>query len=63
MVRLVCLFMNMHLLALLRDSCLDLVRCAFLRKLFVCMRNIKTPTEANKIGRFDRYIGETQILA
>jgi len=41
-VHLVCLFMKMHLLvlALLQDNCLDLVRCVFLRKLFVCVRNI-----------------------
>jgi len=40
MVYIVCLFMKMHLLALLQDDCLDLVRCAFLRKLFACLRNI-----------------------
>jgi len=28
MVYLICLFMKMHLLALLQDNCLDLVRCA-----------------------------------
>jgi len=39
-IHIVCLFMKMHLLALLQDNCLDLIRCAFLRKLFGCMRNI-----------------------
>jgi len=37
MVHLVCLFMKMHLLALLQDNCLDLVRCAFLHKLSGCV--------------------------
>jgi len=41
MVHLVCLSMKTHLLALQQDSCLDLVRCAFLHKLSACMRNIK----------------------
>ena len=36
MVHLVCFFMK----ALLQDNCLDLVCCAFLRKLSACMRNI-----------------------
>ena len=40
MVGLVCLFMKTHLLALLQDSCLDLVHCAFWHKLSACMRNI-----------------------
>jgi len=40
MVHLVCLFMKSHLLALLQDNCLDLVRCAFLGKLSPCVRNI-----------------------
>jgi len=40
MVHLVCLFMKTHLLALLQDDCLDLVCCAFLRKLSTCLRNI-----------------------
>jgi len=40
MVHLVCLFMKPHLLALLEDHCLHLVHCAFLRKLFACVRNI-----------------------
>ena len=40
MVNLVCLFMKPHLLALLQDNCLDLLRCAFLRKLSGCVRNI-----------------------
>ena len=58
-VHLVCLFMKMHLLALLQDNCLDLVLCAFLCK-FVRMCEeynsvLSTPTEAEKIGRFGRY--------
>jgi len=40
MVNFVCLFMKPHLLALLQDNCLDLVRCGFLRKLYGCVRNI-----------------------
>jgi len=40
MVNLVRLFMKPHLLALLKDNCLDLLRCAFLRKLSGCMRNM-----------------------
>jgi len=40
MVHLVCLFMKTNLLVLLQDNCLDLVRCAFLRKLAACVRNI-----------------------
>jgi len=40
MVNLVCLFMKLHLLALLWDDCLDLLRCAFLRKLSRCVKNI-----------------------
>jgi len=40
MVHLICLFMKTHLLALLQDYCLDLVRCAFLHKLSACVRNI-----------------------
>jgi len=40
MVHLVCLFMKTHLVALLQDSCLDLVRSGFLHKLFGCIRNI-----------------------
>jgi len=39
MVHLVCLFMKTHLLALLQDNCLDLVRCVFLRKLSAWVRN------------------------
>jgi len=56
-VHLVCLFVKMHLLVLLQDNCLDLVRnrCAFLCKMSVCVKNINsvllTPTEANKINR------------
>ena len=33
-------FMKTHLLALLQDNCLHLVRCAFLRKLSGCVRDI-----------------------
>jgi len=40
MIHLVCLFMKMHMLALLQDNCLDLLCCAFLSKLFGCVRNI-----------------------
>jgi len=40
MVHLVCLFMKTYLLALLQDNCLDLVHCAFLRKLYACVSNI-----------------------
>jgi len=39
-VHLVCLFMKMHLLALLQGNCLDLVPCTVLRKLSACVRNI-----------------------
>jgi len=40
MFHLACLFMKVHLLVLLQDNCLDLVHCAFFRKLSGCMRNI-----------------------
>jgi len=40
MVHLVCLFKKLHLLAFLQDNCLDLVHCAFLRKVSECVRNI-----------------------
>jgi len=40
MAHLICLFMKTHLLALLQDNCLDLVLCAFLRKLSGCVRNM-----------------------
>jgi len=40
MVHLVCLFVKMHLPALLQDNCLDLVRYATWRKLSGGMRNI-----------------------
>jgi len=58
MVHLVCLFRKTHLLALLQDNCLELLRCAFLQ--VVCMREeynsaLSTPTEADKIGCFGRY--------
>jgi len=39
-VHLVCLFMKTHLLAVLQDNCLDLVRCAFQRQLSGWVRNI-----------------------
>jgi len=39
-VHLTCLFMKRHLLALLKDNCLDLLRCAFLCKLSAWVRNI-----------------------
>jgi len=32
--------MQTHLLALLQDNCLDVLRCAFLSKLSACVRNI-----------------------
>jgi len=66
MVHLVCLFVKMHLLALLQDNCLNLVCCAFLHKLSGWMHEeynsvLSTPTEANIIDCFGRYryIGET----
>jgi len=40
MAHLVCLFMTMHLLALLQDNCRDWVCYTFLCKLPACMRNI-----------------------
>jgi len=40
MVHLFCLFMKMHLPALLQDNCLDLVRCVFLHKLSASMRSV-----------------------
>jgi len=40
MIHLVFLFMKTHLLALLQDDCLDLVRCASLRKLSGYVRDI-----------------------
>jgi len=40
MVNFVCLFMKTHLQALLQKNCLDLLCCAFLRKLSGCMSNI-----------------------
>jgi len=69
MVNLVCLFVKPHLLALLQDNYVDLVRCVFLRKLSGMREEhnsvLSTPTEADKIGCFGRYryIGETQISA
>jgi len=40
MVNFVCLFMKPHLLALLQDNCLDLLRCTFLRKFSGYVGNI-----------------------
>jgi len=40
MLNLVCMFMKPHLLALLQDNRLDLLRCVLLRKLSGCVRNI-----------------------
>ena len=39
-VHLVCLFMKTYLLVLLQGNCLELFCCAFLHKLFGCMRNM-----------------------
>ena len=39
-VHLVCLLMKTHLLALLRDNCLDLICCAFLCKLSASCQNL-----------------------
>ena len=66
MVHLVWLFMKTHLLALLQDNYLDLVRCAFLCKLSACVRNItvlSTPTEADYTDHFGRYryVSNTQL--
>jgi len=49
--------MKTHLLALLQDNYLDLVRCAFSRKLSAFCQHL--------IGRFGlyRHIGKTQISA
>ena len=66
MVHLVCLFMKTHLVALLQDNCLHLLRCTFLRKLSACVRNITASCQhLQYVGRFGRYrhIGETQISA
>jgi len=50
-VHLVCLFMKTHRLALLQDNCLDVVHCAFLRKLSAfcqhLLRQIKAATLAD----------------
>jgi len=56
MVHLVCLFMKMHLLALLQDDCHDLV-C----EQVVCMceeynSSLSTPTEAKKSAIYPRSI-------
>jgi len=59
-LHLVCLFMKMHLPALLQGNCLDLVRCAFLRKLSGCI--LSTPeAEVDKIGRFGRFYTDIPI--
>jgi len=47
MINLVYLFMKMHLLALLQHNCIDLVRCAFLRKLSACVRSTSTEIDTN----------------
>jgi len=63
MVHLVYLFTKTHLLALLQDNCLELVRCAFLCKLSSCVRNrtafcqrLLSPIKKTNTGRY-RYIG------
>ena len=67
MVHLVCLFIKTYLLTLLQDNCFDLVRCAFLHKLSICVRNITAFCQhllrpIFRIGQY-RYIGKTQISA
>jgi len=69
MVHLICLFMKMHLLALLQDNCLELFCCAFLYKLSACVRNITAfcqhllrPIKIICFGRY-QYINKTQISA
>jgi len=64
MVHLVCLFMKMHMLALLQDNCLDLVHAQVVCMCEECNNILSTPTEADEIGRFGqyRYISKTQIL-
>ena len=69
MVHLVCLLMKMHLLALLQESCLDLVHYAFLHKLAGCVRNITAfcqhllrPIKSAVLADTDD-IGKTKISA
>jgi len=64
MVHLVCLFMKIYLLVLLQDNCLDLLCCAFLRKLSGCMRNITAFCQylLRPIKLADSNIGKTQLL-
>ena len=69
MVHLVCLFITTHLSALLQDNCLNLVRCAFFRKLSAYVKNItafcqhllrqiyRQHTNIGPIYRPGRYIG------
>jgi len=59
MVHLVCLFMKTHL----QDNCLGcfLVQVVWMREEYHSV--FPTPTEADKIGRFRRYIAKTQISA
>ena len=61
MVDLVCLFMTMHLLALLQGNCLDLVRCASLRKLSACVRNITAFCEHHLRLIKSAVLGDTDI--
>jgi len=69
MVHLVYLFMKTHLLALLQDNYLDLVRCAFLRNLSGCVRNVTAFCQhllrpmKSAILADTGIICETQILA
>ena len=57
-----CLFMETNLLVLLQDTCLDLLRCAFLRKLSGCVKNITAFCQhlLRPISRH-RYIGKAVI--
>jgi len=53
MVHPVCLFMKLHLLALVENNCLDLVHCAFLHKLSAfCQYLLRSIFEVDKIGPF-----------
>jgi len=69
MVHLVCLFIKTHVLVLLQDNCLDLVHCAFLHKLSVCVRNMTAFCQhllrlrKSSVLPDTWYIGKTQILA
>jgi len=69
MVHLVCLFMKIHQLALLQDSCLDLAHCVFLRTLSACMRNITVfcqhllrPTPISETQILAQYISQVNII-